>query len=103
MQRFRLTVNESKTLVRLSPEATFDFLGYTIGRCYSPKTGRAYLGTKPSQQRVQRIKRTISQATRRSQTQRDAETIAVSLNRLTIGWANYFAPPRSCHQSLPER
>jgi hypothetical protein len=25
------------------PEEKFDFLGYTFGRCYSPKTGRAGL------------------------------------------------------------
>jgi group II intron reverse transcriptase/maturase len=90
MQRLRLTVNESKTRVCKLPEEKFDFLGYTFGRCYSPQTGRAYLGTTPSQQRVQRICATISQATRRSQTQRDVETIVVRLNRLIIGWANYF-------------
>ena len=90
MQRLRLTVNENKTRVCKLPEEKFDFLGYTFGRCYSPQTGRAYLGTTPSQQRVQRICATISQATRRSQTQRDVETIVVRLNRLIIGWANYF-------------
>ena len=90
MQRLRLTVNENKTRVCKLPEEKFDFLGYTFGRCYSPQTGRAYLGTTPSQQRVQRICATISQTTRRSLTQRDIETIVASLNRLIIGWANYF-------------
>jgi RNA-directed DNA polymerase len=90
MQRLRLTVNESKTRVCKLPEEKVDFLGYTFGRCYSPQTGRAYLGTTPSQQRVQHICATISQTTRRSQTQRDVKTIVVSLNRLIIGWANYF-------------
>jgi RNA-directed DNA polymerase len=41
-----LTVNETKTRLCRLPAETFDFLGYTIGRCYSPKTGRAYLGLK---------------------------------------------------------
>src|ERR1700737_5419049 len=90
MGKMKLTVNETKTRVCKLPEEKFDFLGYTFGRCYSPQTGRAYLGTTPSQQRVQRICATISQATRRSQTQRDVETIVVRLNRLIIGWANYF-------------
>ena len=44
----RLTVNETKTQVCRLPEEKFDFLGYTFGRCYSPQTGRAYLGTVPS-------------------------------------------------------
>ena len=36
MTKLRLTVNESKTRLCRLPEETFDFLGYTIGRCYSP-------------------------------------------------------------------
>jgi RNA-directed DNA polymerase len=90
MQRLRLTVNENKTRVCKLPEAKFDFLGYTFGRCYSPQTGRAYLGTTPSKQRVQRMCAAISQATRRSQTQQDVETLVARLNREIIGWANYF-------------
>jgi RNA-directed DNA polymerase len=90
MQRLRLTVNENKTRVcKLSGEK-FDFLGYTFGRCYSPQTGRAYLGTTPSKQRVQRMRAAISQATRRSQTQQAAEALVARLNREIIGWANYF-------------
>jgi len=90
MRRLRLTVNENKTRVCKLPEKKFDFLGYTFGRCYSPQTGRVYLGTTPSKQRVQRVCAAISQLTRRSMTLLDAETIVVRLNRLTIGWANYF-------------
>ena len=40
MSRLKLTVNEAKTRLCRVPEETFDFLGYTIGRCYSPQTGR---------------------------------------------------------------
>ena len=90
MQRLRLTVNETKTRVCKLPEEKFDFLGYTFGRCYSPQTGRAYLGTTPSKQRVQRMCAAISQSTRRSKTQQDVGTILARLNRETIGWANYF-------------
>jgi RNA-directed DNA polymerase len=43
MTKLKLTVNETKTRVCKLPEEKFDFLGYTFGRCYSPKTGRAYL------------------------------------------------------------
>ena len=32
----------------------------------------------------------ISQATQRSQTQLDPATVVANLNRLIIGWANYF-------------
>jgi RNA-directed DNA polymerase len=90
MSKLKLTVNEKKTRVCRLPEEKFDFLGYTFGRCYSPKTGRAYLGTVPSKKRVQRICAGISELTRRSQTQRDAESLVADLNRRLIGWANYF-------------
>jgi group II intron reverse transcriptase/maturase len=90
MSKLRLTVNENKTRVCKLPEEKFDFLGYTFGRCYSPQTGRAYLGTTPSKQRVQRVCTAISIATRRGLTQRDVQTLVAGLNRLVIGWANYF-------------
>jgi RNA-directed DNA polymerase len=90
MSKLKLTVNEKKTRVCRVPEEKFDFLGYTFGQCYSPKTGRAYLGTVPSKKRVQRICAGISELTRRSQAQRDVETLVAELNRRLIGWANYF-------------
>jgi hypothetical protein len=61
-----------------------------FGRCYSPKTGRSYLGTTPSRKRVQRICEAISQETGRDKTLWDPETVVVTLNRMMIGWANYF-------------
>ena len=90
MTKLKLTVNEKKTRVCRLPEEKFDFLGYTFGRCYSPKTGRAYLGTTPSKKRVQRICAAISEETRRSKTQLDQKTVVGTLNRMMIGWANYF-------------
>jgi len=90
MSRLKLTVNENKTRVCRLPEEKFDFLGYTFGRCYSPKTGRAYWGTTPSKKRVQRLCQSISEMTRRSQIQQDAATLVAALNRKINGWANYF-------------
>jgi RNA-directed DNA polymerase len=63
---------------------------HPFGRCYSPKTGRAYWGTTPSKKRVQRLCKAISEMTRRSQTQQDAGTLVAALNRKINGWANYF-------------
>src|ERR1700751_2357792 len=90
MTKLKLTVNETKTRVCKLPEEKFDFLGYTFGRCYSPKTGRAYLGTTPSNKRVQRICKAISQETGRNKTLLAQETVITTLNRMRIGWANYF-------------
>lgn len=90
MQKLKLTVNEAKTHVCRVPDESFDFLGYTIGRCYSPKTGKAYIGTRPSQQKIQRICCEISEMTDRRWTLLDAADRVARLNRVLVGWANYF-------------
>jgi RNA-directed DNA polymerase len=90
MSKLKLAVNESKTRVCILPEEKFDFLGYTLGRCYSVKTGKAYLGTVPSKKRVQRICQAVSEVTGHHRTQQDAKTIVGTLNRKLIGWSNYF-------------
>ena len=46
MRKLKLTVNEQKTHISKLPDETFDFLGYTFGRCYS-RTGKAYIGRPP--------------------------------------------------------
>jgi RNA-directed DNA polymerase len=90
MSKLKLTVNETKTRVSRLPEEKFDFLGYTFGRCYSPKTGLAYIGTVPSKKRVSRICEAISAMTGRDQTFLDRRIVVARLNRIMIGWANYF-------------
>jgi len=90
MSKLKLTVNETKTRVSRLPEEKFDFLGYTFGRCYSSKTGCAYLGTIPSKKRVIRICEAISEMTGRDQLQMDQEMVVAKLNRTMRGWANYF-------------
>ena len=90
MSKLKLTVNDSKTRVCSVPEEKFDFLGYTFGQCYSPKTGRAYLGTVPARKRVQRICGEIREMTGRSTTSLDPVTTVTKLNRTMGGWANYF-------------
>lgn len=90
MSQLKLTVNEQKTHVRRLPTESFDFLGYTIGVCYRPRTGTSYLGSRPSAKRVARLKRTISELTSRRRVLVDVETQVGRLNRTLCGWANYF-------------
>jgi RNA-directed DNA polymerase len=90
MLKLKLTVNEAKTRLCRMPEDTFDFLGYTIGRLYSPKTGRSYLGTRPSSKKVQRLCREISELTARKWCWLEAEELVRRLNRKLLGWSNYF-------------
>src|SRR5262249_34447064 len=81
MSRLKLTVNETNTRVCYLPEEKFDFLGYTFGRCYSVKTGRAYLGATPQRKRVQRTCRAISDETGRDTGRLDPRTMVAKLNR----------------------
>src|SRR5215467_11813613 len=90
MEKLKLTVNEAKTRVCRAPAEKFDFLGYTFGRCFSPKTGRVYIGTVPSKKRIQRVCAAISVETGRNKTLLDEATVVATLNRIMVGWANYF-------------
>jgi RNA-directed DNA polymerase len=90
MQRLKLTVNETKTRQCRVPDDSFDFLGYTLGRCWSTKTGRAYIGTRPAKKKVIELCRTVSEKTSRNWEFRAVEELVTELNRLLVGWANYF-------------
>lgn len=90
MRRLRLTVNEEKTRECRVWDEAIDFLGYTIGRCYSPKTGKVYLGTTPSKQTISRVCREISELTAPRWLLIDTEVQVGRINRRLRGWANYF-------------
>jgi RNA-directed DNA polymerase len=90
MAKLRLTVNETKTRLCRVPRDTFNFLGYSFGRCHSPRTGTSHLGTYPSKRSVHRICRAISALTTRSSA---CLTVPEQINRLNArirGWAEYF-------------
>lgn len=90
MSTLKLTVNEQKTRVCRVPEESFDFLGYTLGRCYSPKNGRAFIGTRPSRKRIRAICEALSQMTRRGSYWKPEGMMVGELNRTLRGWGNYF-------------
>ncbi len=90
MSRLKLTVNEEKTRTCRLPEGKFDFLGYTFGRCYSSKTGRPYIGTRPSKKSIKRMIEAVHVQTGRNMEWLDAEEMVIRLNRKLGGWANYF-------------
>ena len=90
MGRLKLTVNEEKTRICRVPEGEFDFLGYTFGRMYSPKTGEAHLGVRPSKKSIKRMVEKIHALTVRAGTWQETTELVAKLNRSLQGWANYF-------------
>ena len=91
MMQLKLTVNEAKTHIRRLPQERFAFLGYDFGRYYSPKTGRAYLCPQPSKASVKRVIGKIRHATARNVLWLSAEEMVTGLNRVLVGWANYYS------------
>jgi RNA-directed DNA polymerase len=90
MSKLKLTVNETKTRLCVLPEETFDFLGYTFGRCYNHRTGTAYLAPSPAKKKIAKLREAISEQTSRRWTPLDEEKMVGRLNRKLRGWANYF-------------
>ena len=90
MSRLKLTVNETKTRACRVPDGTFDFLGYTFGRFYSPRTGRPYLGVRPSAKKVARLRDEIRELTDRRYLRAEAGAVVGRLNQKLRGWSNYF-------------
>jgi group II intron reverse transcriptase/maturase len=90
MGQLKLTVNEEKTRICKVPEGEFDFLGFTFGRMYSPRTGQALLGRRPSKKSIRHVVTTIHALTDQARTWQEATELVGRLNRTLRGWANYF-------------
>src|SRR5207253_9417155 len=65
MAKLKLTVHDAKTRLCRGPDEPFNVLGYTVVRCYWPKTGRPYLGVRPSDKKIQGLTLKLSQQTDR--------------------------------------
>src|SRR5262249_18810612 len=92
LARLKLTVNEAKTRLCHSPDEPFDFLGYTIGRCYWWKTGAAYIGVRPSDKKILGLHREIHEQTGRRWLWLEPQGKGGRPNRLLGGWGKHLWP-----------
>jgi RNA-directed DNA polymerase len=90
MTRIGLQLNEQKTCLRDARRESFQFLGYTFGPMYSPKNGRRYIGARPSDKAIKRLRENVRQRLRPANKAPWPE-IAAGLNRALRGWAAYFS------------
>jgi group II intron reverse transcriptase/maturase len=90
MGKLKLTVNEEKTRICKVPQGQFDFLGYTFGRLYSPTTGKAYLGMRPSKKSIRRMVEKVHELTDLKTGWQETTEVVGKLNRTLRGWSNYF-------------
>jgi len=90
MTKLGLTLNEAKTSVRDARAESFDFLGYTLGPKWYPKTGDRYLGAAPSKKSVQRIKTKVGDLLAPGEKGAWPKVVK-RLNRLLGGWSAYFS------------
>jgi RNA-directed DNA polymerase len=91
MGKLKLTVNEEKTRICQVPAGTFDFLGYSFGRRYSPRTGKPQIALWPSKKSIRRMVEKIHDMTERQTGWQETTELVGKLNRTLCGWANYFS------------
>src|SRR5690348_15792923 len=86
MGKLKLTVNEEKTRICRVPDGEFDFLGYTFGRLYSPETGKARLGYRPSKKSIRRLAERAHALTDGPGTWREPTSLGDQWNQALRGW-----------------
>ena len=97
MGKLQLMVNEEKTRICKVPEGEFDFLGYTFGRRYSPRTGRAYIALWPSKKSIRRMVEKVHELTDLKTSWQETTELVEKLNRTLRGWVN------DCHVGTVSR
>ena len=85
MGKLKLTVNEEKTRICKVREGTFDFLGYSFGRRYSPRTGKVQIALWPSKKSIKRMVDKVHELTDLKTGWQETTELVGKLNRTLRG------------------
>jgi group II intron reverse transcriptase/maturase len=101
LERLELTLNEAKTKIVNADEGKFDFLGFSIWRAKSKRTGNHYAHVQPSKKSLQSIKDRVTELTQRVRTVKPLEWVVNEVNATVRGWVGYFYY-RNCAKALTQ-
>jgi RNA-directed DNA polymerase len=90
MARIGLSLNMDKTSLKDARKEHFDFLGYTFGLMCLTQKGKWYMGAKPSETSVKRLKGKVRNLLRPCEKGSWPE-VRDRLNKLLIGWCQYYS------------
>jgi RNA-directed DNA polymerase len=88
-ERMQVTLNAKKTSIKNARQEQFDFLGYTFGPRWDPRTGQRYIGFGPSNKSVGKITEKVSELLDRRVVS-PWEEVRDKLNAMLRGWKQYF-------------
>ena len=87
MGKLKLTVNEEKTRICKVPESTFNFLGYSFGSRYSPRTGKPQIALWPSKKSGKRMVEKVHELTDLKTGWQETTELVGKLNRSLRGYS----------------
>ncbi len=89
MTGLKLTLNPTKTCIRLAATESFDFLGYTFGPERNRYTAQRYLAAQPSEKSLRRLKEKLRQVLHPGNLA-PWKQVKDQVNRILKGWSGYF-------------
>ncbi len=90
LESLELILHPQKTSIVDTKQGSFNFLGFTIATKVNPKSGKRFPLIMPSAKAEANFKVKIKNLTKRNMLLNKTEDIVSKVNRVAIGWKNYF-------------